>query len=181
MPCSSSRRRGGNSISPRTTSRSSIPPDPPARWSKPLTIRFPWHLQYGAAAQLYTARGGTADYFDPSVDSRIFHDRGRVDKGKPWTLFCYARPGHPRNGFELLAAALRIVKEKLGEDVRIVTAGADWDPAAYGLRDVLLNLGNLGYATTGALYRACDVGVAMMMTCPSVLSALRTDGLRFAR
>ncbi len=61
-------------------------------------------------------------------------------------------------------ATLKIVKQRLGNEVYIVTAGADWDPAAYGLSGVLRNLGVLGYRATGALYRACDTGVVAMMT-----------------
>jgi glycosyltransferase involved in cell wall biosynthesis len=142
------------------------------------TYDFGFHgiCNTGQLRDLYTAKGGEADYFDPCIDPRVFHDHNRHEGngipagGKVSTVFCYARPGHPRNGFELLGAALRIVKDKLGDSVRIVTAGADWDPATYDLQGVLLNLGNLGYATTGALYRACDVGLAMMMTChPSYL------------
>jgi glycosyltransferase involved in cell wall biosynthesis len=120
---------------------------------------------------LYVARGGEADYFDPSINTQVFYSTGRrISRGKPWTVFCYMRPGHARNGFELIAAALRIVKQQLGEDVRILTAGADWNPAAYGLEGILHNLGDVGYAASGALYRTCDAGVVMMMTChPSYL------------
>jgi len=120
---------------------------------------------------LYAEHGGEAEYFDPCIDPAVFHAEGRRrSPGKPYLVFCYARPGHPRNSFELVTAALKIVKQNLGDDVRIVTAGADWDPKDYGVDGVLQNLGLLGYATTGALYRACDVGVVMMMTChPSYL------------
>ena len=120
---------------------------------------------------LYVERGGQADYFDPSVNTRVFHADGRKpSQGKPWTVFCYMRPGHSRNGFELISAALHVVKRQLGDDVRILTAGADWDPASYGLEGALHNLGDIGYAASGALYRTCDAGVVMMMTChPSYL------------
>jgi len=120
---------------------------------------------------LYAEHGGEAEYFDPCIDPAVFHAEGRRrGSGKPYLVFCYARPGHPRNSFELVTAALKIVKRNLGDDVRIVSAGADWDPKDYGVDGVLENLGLLGYATTGALYRACDAGVVMMMTChPSYL------------
>ena len=39
---------------------------------------------------------------------------------------CYARPTHARNSFELLSRALELLKKRMGNDVRIVTAGADW-------------------------------------------------------
>jgi GT2 family glycosyltransferase/glycosyltransferase involved in cell wall biosynthesis/SAM-dependent methyltransferase len=115
--------------------------------------------------EIYEAQGGKAEYFDPSIDSSIFYRNGR-ERGnrKPYLVFCYARPGHPRNCFELLMEALKRLKQRLGEDISIVTAGADWSPAAYGVEGVIRNLGMLGYRETGALYRACDAGVVAMKT-----------------
>jgi glycosyltransferase involved in cell wall biosynthesis len=121
---------------------------------------------------IYTKIGGQAEYFDPCVDPAIFNAKTRapLSRGEPMTLFCYARPGHARNSFELLSQALRIVKERLGNEVRIVTAGAEWLPRQYGLEGVVHNLGLLPYSATGALYRSCTAGVALMMTChPSYL------------
>ena len=115
---------------------------------------------------------GQAEYFDPCVDTSVFHAKTRApqSRGEPLTLFCYARPTHPRNSFELLSEALRIVKRRLGGEVRIVTAGAEWLPRQFGLEGVVHNLGLLGYHSTGALYRSCTAGVALMMTChPSYL------------
>ena len=115
--------------------------------------------------EIYEAQGGKAEYFDPSIDSSIFYrsSRERGDR-KPNLLFCYARPGHPRNCFELLMEALKRLKQRMGEDISIVTAGAEWSPAAYGVEGVIRNLGMLGYRETGALYRACDAGVVAMKT-----------------
>ncbi len=121
----------------------------------------------------YIASGGAGEHFDPCVDSAVFHPPERVGREadrKARVLFCYARPAHPRNCFELLADALRLVKSRLGPRVRIVTAGADWDAKAYGLSGVAENLGLLHYAETAVLYRRCDAGVVMMMTAhPSYL------------
>jgi len=115
--------------------------------------------------EIYQAQGGKAEYFDPSIDASIFYrSRGERGNRKPYLLFCYARPGHPRNCFELLMEALKRLKQRLGEDVCIVTAGAEWSPAAYGVEGVIRNLGLLGYRETGALYRACDAGVVAMKT-----------------
>jgi O-antigen biosynthesis protein len=114
---------------------------------------------------MYVARGGRAEYFDPCIDSSVFYPRSRDARDqKPSLLFCYARPGHPRNSFELIMATLKMVKRRLGDDVLIIAAGADWNPGAYGLTGVIRNLGLLGYRSTGALYRACDAGVVAMMT-----------------
>lgn len=114
----------------------------------------------------YVARGGDASYFTPCIDPSIFHKSGRKppDGHKPYTLFCYGRPGHPRNCFELLSAALRRIKEHLGNDIVVLNAGAPWDLAAYGLQGIVENLGLLGYHSTAALYRMCDAGLVMMMT-----------------
>ena len=114
----------------------------------------------------YAQRGGRGEFFNPCIDANVFHDRNRkpISAEGPFLLFCYGRPDHPRNCFEMLAAALRILKQRMAADVTIVTAGAEWDPKLYGLEGVVENLGVLNYRSTGALYRACDAGVAMMMT-----------------
>jgi cellulose synthase/poly-beta-1,6-N-acetylglucosamine synthase-like glycosyltransferase len=113
---------------------------------------------------LYQELGGEAEYFDPCVDRDYFFPPQQRNSGRPFMLFCYARPGHPRNCFELLSAALKQVKGRMGAGIRIISAGADWRPADYGLDGVVENLGLLSYAATGALYRACDAGVVMMTT-----------------
>jgi len=108
--------------------------------------------------------GGTAVVLKPNIDKAIFHagtDERSLTKKR---IFYYARPGTPRNGFELAAAALRKVKEKYGERVDIVCAGAGWNPEDFGLNGVVRTLGMLPYAATGDLYRSCHVGFVMMMT-----------------
>jgi glycosyltransferase involved in cell wall biosynthesis len=115
-------------------------------------------------AEVVRAYGGEAVHFVPAVDPDVFHRGGRRARGGPKRLFAYGRPGHARNGFELLSRALVRVKQELGDEVDIVTAGAPWSPAAYGLDGVLTNLGLLGYRSTGDLYRACDAGLVLMMT-----------------
>jgi glycosyltransferase involved in cell wall biosynthesis len=112
----------------------------------------------------YSARGGEGTFFTPCIDTSVFYDSARREHRRPKTLFCYARPNHPRNCFEMLSATLRILKRRMGDDVLIITAGDEWDVAAYGLSGVVHNLGLLNYQTTGALYRACDAGLVLMMT-----------------
>jgi GT2 family glycosyltransferase len=116
-------------------------------------------------AEMYREFGGEAEYFDPCIDPRYFFEPsgGRHDS-KPFRIFCYARPGHPRNCFELLSDALCKLKQRLGDQVEILSAGSEWNPADYGLKGVVENLGLLGYSATGALYRTCDAGVVLMMT-----------------
>ena len=117
-------------------------------------------------AELYRSHGGTADYFKPAIDPTIFHARGREEQSpdRPVTIFNYARPGHPRNCFDIIAAGLKRVKDRLKDKALIFTAGADWAPDNYGLGGVVEHLGLLDYGMTGQLYRACDIGVVAMAT-----------------
>jgi glycosyltransferase involved in cell wall biosynthesis len=107
--------------------------------------------------------GGRAEYFVPCVDTQIFRPAASRSAG-PFTIFFYGRPQHPRNGFELGTAALRLVKQRLGAGVRIVAAGDAWSPAALGLEGVIENLGLLSYTQTADLYRTCDAGLVLMFT-----------------
>lgn len=109
--------------------------------------------------------GGRAVSLDPSVDTNIFYpNTHRQYKKKQFTVFFYGRPGHPRNGFELGVEALKCLKRKMGNKVRIVTAGANYNTSLYGLDGVVENLGRLQIEETGDLYRNCDAGLVMMYT-----------------
>ena len=100
----------------------------------------------------------------PAVDTTVFHAEGRREPtpDEPVTVFAYARPGHFRNCWEMASIALSELKERLGDRVRIVTAGS-W---AYDADDEngIENLGMLDYRATGPLYRQCDVGVALTVS-----------------
>jgi glycosyltransferase involved in cell wall biosynthesis len=102
--------------------------------------------------------------FTPAIDPTVFHADNRPFRSEdaPATVFVYARPGHWRNCWELASLALRELKERLGDNVRIVTAGS-WakDPAA---ADAIKQLGLLSYKATGDLYRRCDVGLALTVS-----------------
>ncbi|OPH53110.1 hypothetical protein BC351_32030 [Paenibacillus ferrarius] len=112
----------------------------------------------------YEELGGKAYHFTPCVDTSVFYPPQYERIEEPYLVFLYGRPGNPRNCFELAIPALRKVKEHFGNKVRIVSAGADWDAAAYGADGVIEHLGMLPYKATGDLYRQCHVGLAMMMT-----------------
>lgn len=112
----------------------------------------------------YEELGGKAYHFTPCVDTSVFYPPQYERAEEPYLVFLYGRPGNPRNCFELAIPALRKVKEHFGNKVRIVSAGADWDAAAYGADGVIEHLGMLPYKATGDLYRQCHVGLAMMMT-----------------
>jgi O-antigen biosynthesis protein len=110
--------------------------------------------------------GGAAECFVPAVDTQVFHPAERPKKvsSHPYTVFFYGRPEHPRNGFELGAAALIKLKKRLGDRVRIVAAGANWHPDDYNLQGVVENLGILSYSQTAELYRNYQAGLIMMFT-----------------
>jgi len=118
-----------------------------------------------AVKQIYEEQhGGRAEFFLPCVDTQVFRPSPQPIPSRPFTMFFYGRPEHPRNGFELGAAALRQVKQHLGTGVRIVAAGASWDPAEHELKGVVENLGLLSYTQTADLYRTCDAGLVLMFT-----------------
>jgi GT2 family glycosyltransferase len=108
--------------------------------------------------------GGRARSFTPAVDPAVFHaeDRPARRPGAPVTVFCYARPGHWRNCWELASGALTELKRRMGDGVQIVTAGAraTGDPAD----DAMEHLGLLDYRATGDLYRRSDVGLALTVS-----------------
>ena len=114
---------------------------------------------------LYRDRyGGEGTSFMPAVDGSVFHARGRTAAraGEPVTIFTYARPGHWRNCWELASLALQTVKRRLGERVRIVTAGSWARPDDLGRG--IQHLGLLDYRETGELYRACDLGLVLTVS-----------------
>ncbi len=100
---------------------------------------------------------GRAIDLKPCIDTNTFYPnktfRPSIDK---YRVFFYGRPGHPRNGFELGSAALRILKNKLKDKVEIYCAGSDWSPEEYGLGGIVNNIGRMDFEKTGGLYRVCD-------------------------
>lgn len=132
-----------------------------------LSYRFGFHgiANTQSLRDIYAREyGGNAVVLSPSVDTAIFHPGPDLPTDGRLRLFYYARPGMPRNCFELAVAALRLVKQRLGDRVEIVCAGQAWKPADYGLDGLVNTIGMLPYAQTGDLYRGCHVGLAMMMT-----------------
>ncbi len=107
---------------------------------------------------------GCAVVLQPSVDKNIFYPTTNERPLSSKRLFYYARPGTPRNGFELAAAVLKHLKHKYGEGLDIVCAGTGWNPKEYGLEGVVTQFGMMPYRETADLYRSCHVGLVMMMT-----------------
>jgi glycosyltransferase involved in cell wall biosynthesis len=108
--------------------------------------------------------GGSSCFFNPSINQDVFYPPEKKEDRSVLRVFFYARPGHPRNGFELGIAALKQLKQRMGDSVEIVTAGSSWSPEDYGVLGVIENLGTLKYEETADLYRRSDVGLAMMFT-----------------
>jgi glycosyltransferase involved in cell wall biosynthesis len=112
---------------------------------------------------------GIGDFFVPCIDKHVFYPSNRQPSSasaqNPFTIFFYGRPAIPRNAFELGAAALKKIKGKYGDKVRIISAGNQkWNPKNFGLASVMENLGLLPYEETADLYRSCDLGIAFMFT-----------------
>jgi O-antigen biosynthesis protein len=109
--------------------------------------------------------GGKGMSFAPAVDPTVFHSNGRHQRtpGSPVTVFVYARPGHWRNCWEMASLALEELKRRLGDRVRIVTAGA-WATGGGGGDNDIKHLGLLDYRATGELYRNSDVGLALTVS-----------------
>lgn len=110
--------------------------------------------------------GGIGRAFVPAVDQTIFHADGRPapDPDRPVTIFVYARAGHWRNCWELASLALKEVKNRLGDRVRIVAAGSWAQPDGSDLDPVVKHVGLLDYRATGPLYRNCDIGLALTVS-----------------
>jgi GT2 family glycosyltransferase/glycosyltransferase involved in cell wall biosynthesis len=109
--------------------------------------------------------GGKGEHFMPALDTSVFYADGSRD-GRTTddvaTVFLYARPGHFRNCWELASLALEELKARLGDKVRIITAGS-W--AAPGdITSAVEHLGLLDYRETGNVYRQCDVGIALTVS-----------------
>ncbi len=155
-----------------------------------LTYRFGFEGLCNTAplAELYRSRyGGTAIAFTPQIDQAIFFPGPEQRYPPRIRVFFYARPDNPRNAFELGAVALRRLKRTMGEGVEILCAGAQFEPADFGLEGVVEPLGWLPLEQTGQLYRSCHVAVSCMLTphpsylpfelmaCGVVVVSLRND------
>ena len=103
--------------------------------------------------------------FLPGVDRKSFHPAPAKPAREPWRLVFYGRPQRARNGFFLGIDILKTLKDKLGPKIEIVSAGADWRAADYGLSGVVENLGLLKTIREVAdLYRSADIGLVLMAT-----------------
>jgi len=115
---------------------------------------------------IYAAYGNPATSFVPAVDLvSAGEEKPSARSGAPVQIVLYGRPATDRNGFELLAAASRLLKERFGDGIKIVSAGEDFDPNSFGLGGVIENVGLLrSRAEIHQLYMDSDVGVCCMFS-----------------
>jgi O-antigen biosynthesis protein len=131
------------------------------------TYHFGFHaiINTPGLHQEYTTKhAGTAEYFTPSIDNKVFYPPNKPPQSEPFKIFFYGRPTNPRNGFELGIAALKRIKKQYKEKVNIYTAGSKWNQKIYDPENNITNLGMLPYEKTGDLYRSCNLGIAFMFT-----------------
>ena len=100
------------------------------------------------------------------VDLSVYHPRNDLHyvPKKPYKVFFYARPNMPRNAFELGVAGLKLLKQSLGDDVEVITAGAEWSASSYGVQGMFTNLGKIAYEAVPKLYRSVDAGLMFMFS-----------------
>ncbi len=102
--------------------------------------------------------------FIPAVDKHNFYSSERTKKNRV-RIFFYARPNNPRNAFELGILIIKDLLAKYKGQIEIVTAGAQWDEAQYGLKGLITNHGLIGsLKEVGDLYRTCDIGYVYMLS-----------------
>ncbi len=110
--------------------------------------------------------GGKGAVLKSLVDLSIYQPEKQrnVAPKYPYKVFFYGRPSMPRNAFEIGLVGLTTLKEKLGDQVEIVSAGADWDPKTYGVDGIIDNLGKISYSDLPEFYRSLDAGLMFMFS-----------------
>jgi GT2 family glycosyltransferase/glycosyltransferase involved in cell wall biosynthesis len=119
--------------------------------------------------EVYESYGGRAGRFSHCIDpALIYPPSGPRQPADTVTVFFYGRPSNPRNCYELGVAALRALKQRIGDQVRIVTAGAEPPDNAEGW---LEHLGVLDTRQVGEAYRGSDVGLVLTASMhPSIVA-----------
>lgn len=91
-------------------------------------------------------------------------DQPKYELKAPYKVFFYARPNESRNAFEIALTGLLSLKKRLGRDLEIYAAGADWDAADYGIEKLIKNMGRIEYDKLPAFYRSMDAGIMFMFS-----------------
>ncbi len=116
-------------------------------------------------AQVYARETGAPVFpFVPAVDREVFHEPEAPRPATPFRVFFYARPAIDRNAFELGVAALAKLRRRRPRRVEVVAAGSGVPPAIAASFGEIAFKGLLPYRETGAIYRSCHAGLALMMT-----------------
>ena len=104
--------------------------------------------------------------FIPGIDSKVFHPGElKINHEGPYQIVFYGRPRRDRNCFTLGCEALRLVKEKLNDEVRIISVGENFPASRYFLQDIMEVRGLLKTMDEVAnLYRNSDLGISLMAT-----------------
>ncbi len=125
---------------------------------------FPAIVNTPGLRDVYVRESGAPAFaFVPAVDPAIFHPPRTARPERPFRVFFYARPRIDRNAFELgVEALVRVARRR--PDVEIVAAGGDVPRAVAKAFPEIQFRGLLPYAETGALYRSCHAGMALMAT-----------------
>lgn len=120
----------------------------------------------GLLAAVNQRHGMEGVSFIPAVDRSIYYPNNNKDNDNDKIkIFFYARPHNPRNAFNLGLEIIKQLIEKYDDKIEIVTAGAVWDEAAFGLKGKITNLGLLKTLNeVGELYRQCDIGFVYMLS-----------------
>ncbi len=101
--------------------------------------------------------------FIPAVNTDLYNTLGKKENVRT-RIFLYARPLNPRNAFNLGVLTIKHLLDKYGDKIEIITAGAEWDEAAHGLKGRITNLGLIKSLDEVAnAYRGCDIGFAFML------------------
>lgn len=102
--------------------------------------------------------------FVPAVDTNLYYPNPNKDN-KRIRIFMYARPYNPRNAFNLGIVTIKLLLEKYGDSIEIITAGANWDESQFGLQGKITNLNLIkSLNDVASLYRNCDIGFSFMLT-----------------
>jgi len=118
----------------------------------------------GLLAAVNQRHGMEGISFIPAVNQSLYYPNPKKDNERV-KVFFYARPGNPRNAFNLGIAIIKQLLEKYGDKIEIITAGAVWKESAYGLTGKLNNLGLLkSLDEVAELYRGCDIGFVYMLS-----------------
>lgn len=134
------------------------------------TYRFPFRGLIntpGLLMALNKRHGLEGISYVPAVDRHIYHANTEeaVTRHKPIRIFFYTRPNNLRNAFTLMVLIMKQLLREHGKEIEIVTAGADWNEAQYGLKGKITNMGLLhSLEAVADLYRTCDIGIIYMLS-----------------